>query len=301
MLKLSNIRVPVRIAIACLLPLVAFTGFAAKELLEKRETFSTMQGVAVVVEAVPMISSLISELQKERGASTGFRELQGKIIRGRDAQSAVADRQGAQQLEAATIPNTHNRRPERVFARNLEAANSRLAEIASMRTSIDALSIDGAKTVEFYTTAISSLITVVDAVSEMSEDGRIIRQASALASHIRRWEFTAQTRALGAQGFAAGQFTQQGYQQFMRVQVLSDAYAAKFRRYATTAQAEYVTKALRGPAQDEFIECGNWPTISRSTTRWPPSLARNGSRLRHAMWIPSTAPNIVSWMISWRR
>ena len=39
----------------------------------------------------------------------------------------------------------------------------------------------------------------------------------------------------------------------MRVQVLSDAYAAMFRRYATTAQAEYVTNALRGPAQDEFI------------------------------------------------
>ncbi len=252
MLKLSNIRVPVRIAIACLLPLVAFTGFAAKELLEKRETFSTMQGVAVVVEAVPMISSLISELQKERGASTGFVSSKGKsfadAMRNQRSLTDKALSNWKQQLSRYTQSAAGTS-----FARNLEAANSRLAEIASMRTSIDALSIDGAKTVEFYTTAISNLITVVDAVSEMSEDGRIIRQASALASHIRRWEFTAQTRALGAQGFAAGQFTQQGYQQFMRVQVLSDAYAAMFRRYATTAQAEYVTNALRGPAQDEFI------------------------------------------------
>ena len=67
MLKLSNIRIPVRIAIACLLPLLAFTGFAVKELLDKRETFSTMQHVAVVVEAAPMISKLIADLQLERG------------------------------------------------------------------------------------------------------------------------------------------------------------------------------------------------------------------------------------------
>jgi methyl-accepting chemotaxis protein len=252
MLKLSNIRIPVRIAVACLLPLIAFTAFAVKGLLEKRETFSTMQGVAVVVEAAPMISSLVSELQKERGASTGFVGSKGKsfadAMRSQRSLTDKALSNWKQRLSDYTQSAAGTK-----FARNLETANSRLAEIGSTRTSIDALSIDGAKTVEFYTTAISNLITVVDAVSEMTEDGRIIRQASALASHIRRWEFTAQTRALGAQGFAVGQFTQQGYQQFMRVQVLSDAYAAMFRRYATTAQAEYVTNALRGPAQDEFM------------------------------------------------
>jgi methyl-accepting chemotaxis protein len=252
MLKLSNIRIPVRIAIACLLPLVAFTGFAVKELLEKRETFSTMQGVATIVEAAPMISSLVSELQKERGASTGFLGSKGKSFA--DAmrnQRSLTDK--ALSNWKQHLSNYTQSAAGTTFARNLEAANSRLAEIGSTRTSIDALSIDPAKAVEFYTTAISSLVTVVDAVSEMTEDGRIIRQASALASHIRRWEFTAQTRALGAQGFAAGQFTPAGYQQFMRVQVLSDAYAAMFRRYATPAQAEYVTNALRGPAQDEFL------------------------------------------------
>lgn len=40
--KLSNIRIPVRIGIACLLPLLAFTGLAIMELNEKRAVFSTM-------------------------------------------------------------------------------------------------------------------------------------------------------------------------------------------------------------------------------------------------------------------
>jgi methyl-accepting chemotaxis protein len=252
MLKLSNIRIPVRIAVACLLPLVAFTGFAVMELLDKRAVVSTMDQVATVAEAAPMISSIINELQRERGTSAGFVQSKGK---------AFADAMRNQRAATDKALNTWKQRlsdyskssPGTRFAKNLESADSRLADIGRMRTSVDALAIEGAKTVEFYTQAISSLIAVVDAISEMSEDGRVIRQASALASQIRRWEFTAQGRALGAQGFAAGQFTPQGYQQFMRVQVLSDAYGAMFRRYATPAQVEFVNKALQGPAQDELM------------------------------------------------
>ena len=252
MLKLSNIRIPVRIAIACLLPLLAFTGFAVKELLDKRETFSTMQHVAVVVEAAPMISKLIADLQLERGPTGGFVEAKGKAsadnMRGArlatDKSLAAWKQHVAEYSKAAAGTK---------FAKNLEAANARLNDLTSMRASADALTIDFAKATEWYTTTISSLIAVVDAITEMSEDGRIIRQATALAAHIRRWEFSAQARAMGRRGFASGQFPQQNYQQFVRSWVLSDGYAATFRRFATPAQVEYVNNALRGPITDDTM------------------------------------------------
>ena len=81
MLKLSNIRIPIRIAIACLLPLATFTVFAAKDLLEKREIVSTMDAVATVAEAAPMISTIINELQRERGTAAGFVQAKGEIGR----------------------------------------------------------------------------------------------------------------------------------------------------------------------------------------------------------------------------
>src|SRR5882672_4634323 len=72
MLRLNSLRISLRIAIACLLPLIAFTVFAGKDLLEKRAAFSTAGSIAVVAEAAPVISNLVHELQKERGASAGF-------------------------------------------------------------------------------------------------------------------------------------------------------------------------------------------------------------------------------------
>jgi methyl-accepting chemotaxis protein len=251
MLKMSNIKVSVRIAVACLLPLLAFTAFAVKELIDKRAVFSSASQVATVADAAPMISGLINELQRERGTSAGFIQSKGKAFadamrdqRSKSDKALETWKQRLAEYKASAAGTT--------FARDLDAANSRLADIGPVRTGIDSHAIEGPKAVEFYTQAISSLMTVVDAMSEMSEDARIVREAVALAAHIRRWEFTGQARALGAQGFAAGQFTSQSYQQFMRVQVLSDAYAANFRRYATPALVDFMTKTLAGPVQDEF-------------------------------------------------
>ena len=51
MLRLSNIRIPVRIALACLLPLLAFIGFAGKELLQKRADYSSAAEIAAASAA----------------------------------------------------------------------------------------------------------------------------------------------------------------------------------------------------------------------------------------------------------
>jgi hypothetical protein len=48
MLKLSNIRIPVRIAVACLLPLLAFAGIAGKELFDRRSLAADMDAIGVV-------------------------------------------------------------------------------------------------------------------------------------------------------------------------------------------------------------------------------------------------------------
>ena len=82
MLKLSNIQIPVRIAIACLLPLLAFTVLAGKELLDRRSIAADMEAIAVVAGAAPIIAEAVHELQKERGASVGYIDLREKVSAG---------------------------------------------------------------------------------------------------------------------------------------------------------------------------------------------------------------------------
>ncbi len=125
------------------------------------------------------------------------------------------------------------------------------------------LSIDVAKTVEFYTTAISSLITVVDAVSEMSEDGRIIRQASCAGfTHTSLGIYRADSRA-GRAGLCGRPVHAAGVSAV-------HAGAGSERRVCRDVQAVCNDCASRvcdqrasGPGyKTNSCECGNWPTNS---------------------------------------
>ena len=140
--------------------------------------------------------------------------------------------------------------PGTKFARNLDTAKSRLAELGKMRAAIDASTTDSQKVMETMVSAVAGLLNVVDAIDEMTENGKIIHQANATVALMRRKEYTAQGRGWGTIGFGAGQFVPQMYQAFMRSQNLGDAYTTIFTRSATQAQIEFVNNTIDGAARD---------------------------------------------------
>jgi len=72
MLRLNNVKISVRIAIACLVPMLAFIAFAFKDILDKHSIYSTADKIATIAHTAPEISGLIHELQKERGSTAGY-------------------------------------------------------------------------------------------------------------------------------------------------------------------------------------------------------------------------------------
>ena len=252
MLRLDNVRIPTRVAIACFLPLFAFTVFAGKDMLEKRAEFASTESIVVVAQAAPMISSLVHELQKERGASAGFINSAGKSLADtlRNQRPSTDKMLASSQRQMGELAKSH---AGTKFARDLDDAQSKLGGLQATRTGVDAFAITSQKSTEYYSTTIASLIAIVDSISEMSEEGRIVRQAIALSSHARRKEFAGQERAMGAVGFTSGEFALEPYQAFTRAANLGNAQAAAFRRNATAAQVEYVADMLKGPVQDDLL------------------------------------------------
>ncbi len=251
MLQLNRITIAVRVAIACLLPLIGFTVFAGRDLIEKYASYSRIESIAAIAEAAPTISAVVHELQKERGMSAGFINSKGALfadaLRSQrpitDATLAKWQKQGADFTRSSAGTK---------FAHDIEAAQSGLADLAKTRSAVDQFSLPAPKAAEFYTTGIAGLISIIDSISDMSEEGRIIHQAIALASHVRRKEFAGQERATGAVGFGAGEFAPAIYRNFLRVRTIQDSQAATFKRNATPAQIGYVDNAVRGPVVDEL-------------------------------------------------
>ena len=63
MRRLADLPIWSRIAIVCLIPLLAFTGFAGKDVLEKRAQSQAADSASALIEIAPLISGLVHELQ----------------------------------------------------------------------------------------------------------------------------------------------------------------------------------------------------------------------------------------------
>jgi hypothetical protein len=161
---LNNIRIPVRIAIACLLPLLAFTGFAGKAILEKWQESTKIGEIAEIAAAVPTITGLVHELQKERGSSMGF-------LNGKGAQSfadALRNQRPVVDKAMATWQQRMGEFSQRYagskVARDIDAAKAKLGVLAATRSSVDSQSAKAPEVIDYYGAVISLLATAIDEI-----------------------------------------------------------------------------------------------------------------------------------------
>ena len=289
MLKLSNIRIPVRIAVACLLPLLAFTVFEVKDVLEQNAELKKDTAIAAVVEAAPIIANVVHELQRERGLTVGY-------IDSREESLATAMRNQRPQTDKALAvwdqraAEYEKSYPGTKFANNLDIAKKRLAELPKMRSAIDGSTTDSQKVMEVMVSAVAGLLNVVDAIDDMTENGQIIHQADAMVTLMRRKEYSAQGRGWGMIGFGSGQFIPQIYQAFMRSQNLADAFATIFGRAATQAQIDFVNNAINGQARDAVLKMRQAAALS--------PYRGNAGNVTVAQWMDATTKYIDSLKVA---
>jgi methyl-accepting chemotaxis protein len=283
MLRLSNIRIPARIAIACLLPLLAFVGFASKELLQKRSDLSSMEQVAEIADATPSITGLVHELQKERGSSIGFINSKGQsfadVLRG---QRPLVDKALATwQQRTAELARLH---AGSKLARDIDGAGAKLANLAGMRSSMDSLAVKPQEIFDYYGAVISLLASAIDEIGELTEEAGIARQAIALGAHVRRKEWAAQERSTGVVPITTGEFSPASFFTIIRTRTIQDSQAANFKRNATSAQGDYVDSALKGPVTDDL-------TRLRETIYESP-FTKSLKGMTSAQWLEVTQKNI---------
>lgn len=250
MLRLNNIKIPVRIAIACLVPMLAFVAFALKDIVEKHSVYSTADRIVAIANTAPKISGLIHELQKERGATAGFVNSKGAAFaEALPAQRALTDKATADWRQTMDVldPSVLSAK----FKADLDGVRSAFDALNDTRTSADQFSTTAQATSGYYTGVIGHLVSMIELISGMSEDARIMRASAALSSILKRKEFAGQERATGVVGFTKGEFAPDVHRNFIRLSAMQDAQLAAFENSATPVEIEIATQALQSAGMDE--------------------------------------------------
>ena len=250
--KLSDMRISVRIAIVCLLPMIAFVIFASYVAFEQYRNFSNAEQVLVVTKLAQTNAALIHELQKERGASAGFANSKGKqfadVLR---QQRPLTDKAGESwQQELAQIAQSSL--PARV-KNELDAAAKQYGTISAMRSGVDGLSASAQDVAQYYTSIIGHLITTIDEIVETAKNPEVIHGLRVVSSVVRRKEYTGLQRAVGTGAFVAGgKVSPVVYQKIVDLSSKQDSQTAAFDLSAKPSQREFAKDLLKGPVVDEF-------------------------------------------------
>lgn len=246
----ENIAISVRIAILSVIPMLALLGVGVSDLVEKRGTAVEAQIVAEVVDLAPIISGLVHELQKERGTSAGFIGSNGaKFVTAIGKRRADTNR--ALKAYRAALPSVSGPLSFDAFSEPFAKANASLERLISIRGSVDELSISVQDMAGYYTPLIADLLSMVESVATVTDDGRSVRALTAYIAFLQGKERAGIERAMGAAGFGGGKFPPKIYRNFVRLGAMQDAYGSVFDRFASDSQKKVFAEVLASVEQAE--------------------------------------------------
>jgi methyl-accepting chemotaxis protein len=239
---LSKFRIAPRLALAVALPVILLIGF---DLAAKWTTRAQMATVGHMANAVKTISSLIHELQRERGMSAAFIASKGTQM-GNElaAQRKATD---SERGKMATVRADLQRAiVSAEFDRGIADAEAALAEIDAKRSLIDRFAITGGDSFAHYTAVIGKLLAISAGIANLSDRGEVTSAIMAYLNMMHGKELAGQERATGAAGISAGKFDVALYRRVIGLAAAQDAFFTASLATATPAQREFSRQTLSG-------------------------------------------------------
>ena len=229
---LKNLKIRYKLALLVLAPLIGLLLFSARDVVEKYRVLSNVSTTRALTGVSVRVGSLVHEIQKERGISSGFLNTKGEKFKDdltRQREQVNAEMAKVKEYLAANASATGP------VKKNLEAADAAQAKLQETRSGIDALKIEGKDSFAFYSGLIGSYLDVVAAVATSSMDATITREASAYYAFVAAKEETGKERATLNAVLAAGSFTDELLQRSIMVLGAQRTYLGMFKKYATPA------------------------------------------------------------------
>jgi methyl-accepting chemotaxis protein len=251
MLRLSNMKIAVRIAIACLVPMIAFAAFAIKDILEKHAIYSADDRISAIAETAPEIAGLIHEIQKERGVTGGYINSKGALF----SAEVQSQRPLTDQAVTAWLQKMNALDPamlEASFKSDMDYVRSALGTLKDTRDGADRFSINSKQAAAYYIGVVNHLIGMIESISAMSDDARILRSSTALSSLLWRKGFAGQERGAGVEGFTKGAFAAEALRDFIRLGAMEDAEVSAFEKNATPEEIAFLKETLKTANGDEI-------------------------------------------------
>lgn len=247
---LSNLSLRKKFALLIGVPTIALLALASFEAVSLKAENNSASGFSALAQLSVHSSQALHELQKERGASAGYLGSGGsKFGSILSEQRKVADR------KISVLSDHLSKFDKTPYGTELNALLPQLqrglAQLNSMRRSVDQLNVGVSEQVGFYTDINAMLLGVSDALGRYSPTGAIANTGTAFATFIQSKERAGLERASLSTAFSMKKFSEDGYRKFTDLVNTQSVYMEVFTASATAPMQEALVEARRDQAFGE--------------------------------------------------
>ncbi len=215
---------------------------------DQRRTLRHAERLTSLAALAPAYSTLIHQLQKERGLSAGFMSGNGgKFARLLAGQRKATDRTRNMPLDG----NLDLGKLAAELVGKVEEAGASLSQLDFVRQSIDANTMPPDEMIDYYRTLIGDLLGVIRTIALLSTDVGVSTTITAYSAFLQGKEYAGLERALGTLGFGMNQFPAGLRRSFLETIAKQDAFFEVYAEYASAVQVAYFLETVTGNAVTE--------------------------------------------------
>ncbi len=234
-MKNLSLNVAQRIAIAVGAPILGLIAFAFLFVQEHRADATRMENIAELTTFSRNLSSVIHELQRERGNSAGFV--------GSGGQGVFVDRLNDQRVRTDLIVEQYYDALEGHdvarfgddYARQIRVVNSALADLDAHRASVESLTLSLGETVTPYTALINSILEAFVDQVDVAAGGGLSEGMISLFNLMSAKERAGIERAIGSNSLGSGSVNRANHARLASLQAAQDAFLFEFNTLAGDA------------------------------------------------------------------
>ena len=235
MKRILDMRLAFIVGAAALLPVLAVIAFSIYLVSAELSTMRAASRVKSMTDMAGLVSSLVHELQKERGATGVFLGSGGTRFESElAAQRRLTDDRRNKLVAFLGEFDSLSMGP--AFKDRLEQTSNRLTRLSGLRSEVDGLSIPVPDALGYYTRTNAIAIDLIGVMSDLSVDAKLSVQIIAYSNYLKAKERAGIERAIGSASFAAGSFTEQALSRFQQLIGEQNTYMDAFAASASAAR-----------------------------------------------------------------
>jgi len=248
---INNLKLSQKLILLVSVPLILMIGFALLRSISALSLYTTTARLESMTELGVYSSSLVHELQKERGMTAGFLGSKGaKFSNEIRTQRQLTDTRKAELKQF--LSNFDALSVGEKFAAGITKALKQLSIIEQKRSAVDKQNIQLKDAIAYYTNLNAAFLGLISEVSLNSPSGELAVMTAAYANYLQSKERAGIERAVLSNVFSRDEFGSL-YSKFLSLVAAQDNFMSVFLSLAKDQDKAFYKQALQGEAVNEVL------------------------------------------------